>query len=191
MLKKFSRIAIAAALGAAALAIHVDTASAQAPRPTQAKVFEQGQGRSLPYHVSRSGDQNESHPYYHLGWWYNAPWWEDNVARVDSSSTGSAAAFRVYGSARASRVGHPYHTERHRYYRNGSWYDSPVGFLAAPITLPLAVATAPFRALSGGPYYGRGRHADWCAACYRSYNPSTNTWVSSRGVVRRCVGPYG
>jgi BA14K-like protein len=183
MLKKLSRIAIAAALGAATLTYYVESSSAQTPRPTRAKVFEQGQGRNLPYYVSRSGDQNENHPYYHRGWWYNVPWWQDNVA-----SNGSTAAFRVYGSS--GPIADPYPNRRYRYYRNGSWYESPVGFLAAPITLPLTVATAPFRALSSEPYYGRGRHADWCSAHYRSYNPSTNTWVSSRGGVRRCISPY-
>jgi BA14K-like protein len=183
MLKKLGRIAIAAALGVATLAYHIESSSAQTPRPTRSKAFEQGQGRNLPYYVSRNGGQNEGHPYYHRGWWYNVPWWQDNFA-----DNGSTAALDGYDGT--GPIADPYPTRRYRYYRSGSGYNSTAGLLAAPITVPLAVASAPFRALSGESYYGRGRHADWCSARYRSYNPSTDTWVSYSGAVHQCMGPY-
>jgi hypothetical protein len=183
MLKKLSGIAAAAALAATTLAFHAGDASAQAPRPKSDRTFEQGEGRGLPFQVERRGTPNDRFRYYRKGWWYDTPWWTGAVPYEDSST----AAFRVYGEAPAR---YRYRTDRYRYYRDGYWYDTPAGVLTAPLTLPFAVATAPFRALAGEPIYGRGRHVDWCSARYRSYNPRTNTWVSSRGVVRSCVSPY-
>jgi hypothetical protein len=192
MIKKISRFAIVAALGAGTLAFHVDSASAQAPRPRNDRTFEFGEGRNVPCDVSRKGTPNERYQYYRKGWWYDSPWW---LGACSSPYEGSSAAFRVYGSSAyaydgTGPIADPYPTRSYRYNRNGSWYDSPAGFLTAPLTLPFRVATAPFRALSGEPVYGRGRHADWCSARYRSYRPSTNTWVSYRGVARRCISPY-
>jgi hypothetical protein len=34
------------------------------------------------------------------------------------------------------------------------------------------------------------RHVRWCMNRYRSYDPSTNTFVAYDGDVRRCVSPY-
>jgi hypothetical protein len=33
-------------------------------------------------------------------------------------------------------------------------------------------------------------HVEWCLDRYRSYNPSTNTWVSFSGEVHECISPY-
>lgn len=34
------------------------------------------------------------------------------------------------------------------------------------------------------------RHVRWCSNRYRSYDPSTDTYVTYGGDVRRCVSPY-
>lgn len=167
MLKKLSHIAFAATLGVAVLAFHVDDASARPPLSRDDYQSEFGGGTYREY---------RSNPYFY-----------DSPRLLHGSQVGSTAGFRVYDDAPAR---YPYRTSRYRYYRDGYWYATPVGLLTAPLTLPLAVATAPFRAVAGEPVFGRGRHVDWCSARYRSYNPATNTWVSARGVVRRCISPY-
>src|SRR3978361_2376734 len=51
-------------------------------------------------------------------------------------------------------------------------------------------------ALIGGalapPYAPRdgSRHIEWCSERYRSYDPSTDTYVPRAGVTARCVSPY-
>jgi hypothetical protein len=48
----------------------------------------------------------------------------------------------------------------------------------------------------GGGYTGGGygaysrRHIAWCLNRYRSYNPSSNTWVAYSGRVHQCYSPY-
>lgn len=37
---------------------------------------------------------------------------------------------------------------------------------------------------------GYGRHADWCASRYRSYDLRSNTWMSNSGQRRRCNSPF-
>lgn len=76
MLKKLSHMALASALGLATLAFHIGDASAQAPRPRSDRNFEFGQGRAVPGEVERSGQRTERFRYYHLGWWYETPWWQ-------------------------------------------------------------------------------------------------------------------
>ncbi len=34
-------------------------------------------------------------------------------------------------------------------------------------------------------------HYSWCSNRYRSYDPSSNTWISRSGRVRNCRSPYG
>lgn len=39
--------------------------------------------------------------------------------------------------------------------------------------------------------YGYGSaHVQWCLDRYRSYNPSTNLWLSYSGNYRQCISPY-
>ena len=39
--------------------------------------------------------------------------------------------------------------------------------------------------------YSTTSHTAWCEAHYRSYNPSTDSFISYSGVETRCVSPYG
>ena len=39
--------------------------------------------------------------------------------------------------------------------------------------------------------YSTTSHTAWCEAHYRSYNPSTDSFMSYSGVEMRCVSPYG
>jgi hypothetical protein len=39
--------------------------------------------------------------------------------------------------------------------------------------------------------YSSTSHTAWCEAHYRSYNPSTDSFISYSGVEMRCVSPYG
>ena len=76
---------------------------------------------------------------------------------------------------------------RHRYYGypyyNYGWYGPGWG-----VGIPLVFALGAYN--SG--YYGyRGNaHVRWCLNHYRSYDPSSNTFMGYDGYRHRCRGPY-
>ena len=68
-----------------------------------------------------------------------------------------------------------------RFYYNGWYYNSPWW------TVP--VIGAGVVALTNGNGSGN-RHKAWCQGRYKSYNPKTNTYVSSSGKLKQCNSPY-
>lgn len=68
-----------------------------------------------------------------------------------------------------------------RFYYNGWYYNSPWW------TVP--VIGAGVVALTNGTGQAN-RHKAWCQGRYKSYNPKTNTYVSSNGKLKQCNSPY-
>ena len=68
-----------------------------------------------------------------------------------------------------------------RFYYNGWYYNSPWW------TVP--VIGAGVVALTNGNGSGKS-HKAWCSGRYKSYNPKTNTYVSSSGKLKQCNSPY-
>lgn len=68
-----------------------------------------------------------------------------------------------------------------RFYYGGWYYNSPWW------TVP--VIGAGVVALTNGNGSGN-RHKAWCEGRYKSYNPKTNTYVSSNGKLKQCNSPY-
>ena len=73
------------------------------------------------------------------------------------------------------------------YQRNDFWpgrvADDVVG---GAIGTAGAIATAPFRALSGNPSYAMGANASYCAQRYRSYDPASGTFMGYDGRRHPC-----
>jgi hypothetical protein len=78
-----------------------------------------------------------------------------------------------------------------RHFHDGYYYETPWW------TLPLIIGGS----VAANRYYdddydddydvaSGSDHVQWCLDRYRSYNPSTNTWVSYSGEVNECVSPY-
>jgi hypothetical protein len=84
--------------------------------------------------------------------------------------------------------GNRWHYRRPYYRYRDRWWDDGGGWaFAVPFAFAAgALATAP--AYYGG--YGGSAHVRWCASRYRSYDPSTNTWVGYSGRVYQCNSPY-
>jgi hypothetical protein len=63
-----------------------------------------------------------------------------------------------------------------------------------PVVYYPAPAPAYYPPAPAAPVYYDGRwteaHVQWCFSRYRSYNPSTNTFVGYDGYVHQCRGPY-
>ena len=82
-----------------------------------------------------------------------------------------------------------------RYHHGGYYYQNP--WWLAPMVgvgIGIGAAGAYDNGYSDNGYAGGGygsRHVQWCLDRYRSYNPRSNTWVSSGGYVRQCTSPYG
>ena len=81
-----------------------------------------------------------------------------------------------------------WHHRRHHHHDNDNfgWWGVPLGF-----GLGLAL-TAPYYNSYGYGYrsgYGNS-HVDYCMRRYRSYDPSTNTFMGYDGYRHECVGPY-
>jgi hypothetical protein len=73
---------------------------------------------------------------------------------------------------------------RHRHPYN---YDEPW------LTAPFFIGDRFVEYYYDDEYYGNHRgsaHVEWCSDRYRSYRPSTNTWTSYSGRIRRCISPY-
>jgi hypothetical protein len=117
MLGKFGHLAIVAALGAATMAFHIDSASSQAPRPRSERNFEFGEGRDLPFYADRSARPSERYQFYRNGWWYDTPWWMGAAPFSDSSIAG----LRVYGSG---PIADPYPAEQQQTFT----VNKPIGF---------------------------------------------------------------
>ncbi|MCX5497076.1 BA14K family protein [Kaistia dalseonensis] len=81
-----------------------------------------------------------------------------------------------------------------RYY--GGWYGNPGAAAAAGAIVGLGLGAA----IASQPSYGyevpppRGvawrNHVSYCEDRYRSYNPSTDTFIGYDGRAYRCVGSY-
>jgi len=68
------------------------------------------------------------------------------------------------------------------YYYSSPWWSGPsIGF---GITLP-GVALG-----LGGSYGGSSAHAQWCLNRYRTYDPSTDTYIPRVGERAYCNSPY-
>lgn len=101
--------------------------------------------------------------------------------------------YRNYCNPWTSNCG--YHNHHNNYYGNPWWVLGGIG-----LGYGLGYGSGYYDdGYYGGGYYGRGyyrggygsRHVQWCLNRYRSYNPSSNTWVSYSGRVRQCYSPYG
>jgi hypothetical protein len=77
-----------------------------------------------------------------------------------------------------------------RHFHDGYYYETP--WWTLPLIVGGSVAADRYYDDYDDDYevaYGSS-HVEWCLDRYRSYNPSTNTWVSFSGEVHECVSPY-
>ena len=73
------------------------------------------------------------------------------------------------------------------YQRNDFWPGRVAGdVVGGAIGTADAIATAPFRALSGNPSYAMGADASYCAQRYRSYDPASGTFMGYDGRRHPC-----
>jgi len=74
-----------------------------------------------------------------------------------------------------------------RYYRNDFWPDQVAGnVVGGAVGAAGAIATAPFRALSGSGSYAMSPNASYCAQRYRSYDPASGTYMGYDGRRHAC-----
>jgi hypothetical protein len=74
-----------------------------------------------------------------------------------------------------------------RHFYRGYYYETP--WWTLPLIVGGSVAAYDDYDDDYEVAYGSS-HVEWCLDRYRSYNPSTNTWVSYSGEVRECISPY-
>ena len=73
------------------------------------------------------------------------------------------------------------------YRRNDFWPGRVAGdIVGGAIGTADAIATAPFRALSGNPSYAMGADASYCAQRYRSFDPASGTFMGYDGRRHPC-----
>jgi hypothetical protein len=88
----------------------------------------------------------------------------------------------VYNSRRHG-LRHRYRHGRYRYHYGGWWY--PRRWWAGPT---IALGIAPLAGAYGSTY--GDAHVQWCLNRYRSYDPSTDTFMGYDGYRHRCNSPY-
>jgi hypothetical protein len=73
------------------------------------------------------------------------------------------------------------------YYRNDFWPGEVAGnAIGGAIGTAGAIATAPFRAMTGNNSYAMAPNASYCAQRYRSYDPASGTYMGSDGRRHPC-----
>jgi hypothetical protein len=73
------------------------------------------------------------------------------------------------------------------YRRNDFWPGRVAGdIVGGAIGTADAIATAPFRALNGNPSYAMGANASYCAQRFRSYDPTSGTFMGYDGRRHLC-----
>jgi BA14K-like protein len=74
-----------------------------------------------------------------------------------------------------------------RYYRDDFWPGQVAGgIVGGAIGTAGAIATAPFRAMSGNGPYAMAPDASYCAQRYRSYDPASGTYMGYDGRRHPC-----
>jgi hypothetical protein len=74
-----------------------------------------------------------------------------------------------------------------RYYRNDFWPGQVAGnVVGGAVGAAGAIATAPFRAMSGSSSYAMSPNASYCAQRYRSYDPASGTYMGYDGRRHAC-----
>jgi hypothetical protein len=74
-----------------------------------------------------------------------------------------------------------------RYYHNDFWPGEVAGgIVGGAIGTAGAIATAPFRAMSGNNSYAMAPNASYCAQRYRSYDPASGTFMGRDGRRHPC-----
>lgn len=113
--------------------------------------------------------------------------WRDNVRNRNNNFRNNNWAYNrsAHGPRCLSRGGNCRH-----YYR-GYYYYSP--FWILPYAGVSVIAGSNYRYRYNDNYDDGGhssRHIEWCLDRYRSYDVSSNTWVSYSGEIRECRSPY-
>jgi hypothetical protein len=88
----------------------------------------------------------------------------------------------------ADGYGYRYHDGYYGNYRRSDFWPGRVAgdIVGGAIGTADAIATAPFRALSGNPSYAMGADASYCAQRYRSYDPASGTFLGYDGRRHPC-----
>jgi len=74
-----------------------------------------------------------------------------------------------------------------RYYHNDFWPGEVAGnVIGGAIGTAGAIATAPFRAMTGNGSYAMAPNASYCAQRYRSYDPASGTYMGFDGRRHPC-----